>query len=164
MAKEKSIKWPPPPERDALHLYLGQEAGQLLAEYNRGQGKRGPGAGRQKWMIKGASLDLLRAAGTPSRLIELFDVMLGGVSTELLRIEPRRPWIDLIVDYEARAHQAGREVKNAELADNVVMPANPMLEDRDHVMREVRQVRRAAWYPALIRSRQVDLIDNPQTV
>ncbi len=164
MAKAKHIKWPPPPERDALHQYLGQEAARLLAEYQRAQGKRGPGASRQKWMTKGAALDLLRATEAPPSLVGLFDVMLGGVSAELLRMEPRRPWIDRIVDYEARAHNDGREVTNAEITDHVAMPAHPRASDRNYMMRMVRQVRKTGWYPALVLSRRVYLIDNPETV
>ena len=167
MAKAKEIKWPPPPERDArdaLQQYLGQEAARLLEEYRKG-GKGGSGTGQQRWRVRGAALDLLRTTNAPLSLIILFDVMLGGVSTELSRIEPREPWLDLIVDYEARAHQAGREVTNAELTDNVVRPANSMAGDRDHVMRKVRRARRATdWYPALVLSRRVYLIDNPETV
>ena len=163
MAKEKRIKWPAPPERDALQQYLGQEAARLLAEYRKG-GKGGSGTGRQRWMIRAAALDLLRATEAPHSLIALFDEMLGGVTHELSRIKPREPWLDLIVDYEAHAHNDGREVKNAELADHILMPANLMAEDRDHLMRKVRRARRADWYPALVRIRRVYLIDNPETV
>ncbi len=164
MAKKKRIKWPPPPEREALHICLGQEAAQLLAEYQRVQGKRGPGAGRPKWIIKGAALDLLRASEAPPSLVELFDVMLGDVATKLLRMEPRQPWIDWIADYEARAHNKGRKVTNPELTDNIVRPGSPMNEDRDHLMRKVRQVRRTDWYKALVLGRRAYLIDNPETV
>ena len=161
----RRLKWPPPPDRDDLHQHLGQEAASLLAEYRPLRGKTGAKAPRQKWIIKGQALDLLRTTGAPHSLVALFDMMLGGVATKLLTMRPRPPWIDLIVDYEARAAQLeDREVDNAELTDKVVMPNHPELSDRDHVMREVRKVRRAAWYPALIRSRQVYLIDNPQTV
>ena len=154
--------WPEPPERDALRAYLGQEAAMLLSEYRRAKGKRGPGAGRRKVMIKEAALDLLRRADLPVSVVILFGVMLDAGAAGLLRGAPL--WLDEIVDYEARAHNDGREVKNAELTDHVVMPANHMLEDRDHVMRGVRRMRRAKWYPALVLSRRIYLIDNPETV
>ena len=95
-------------------------------------------------------------------MIELFDVMLGGVSTELSGV--RKTWVEQIVDYEARAHQAGREVTNTELTDNVAMPARPAVSDRKHVMREVGKLRKKSWYPTLILSRRIYLIDNPDTV
>ena len=160
----KPIKWPPPPERDALHQCVGQEAAQLLAEYQQAQGKRGPGAGRQKWIVKGAALDLLRATGAPASLVSLFDIMLGAVSAELSSMESRRPWIDCVVDHEARAHNEGREVTNAEITDHVAMPAHPRASDRNYMMRMVRQVRKTGWYRALVLSRRVYLMDNPETV
>ncbi len=100
----KRIKWPPPPERDDLHQYLGQEAAHLLVEFQRAQGKKGPGAGQPMWKLKGAALDLLYATGAPLSFVRLFDVMLGEVSAELSRMESEEPWINLIVAYEARVH------------------------------------------------------------
>ena len=163
MAKEKKIKWPPPPERDALQQYLGQEAGRLLAEYRRVKSKKGgAGTGRQRWMIRGAALDLLRATEAPSRLIELFDVMLGGVSTELSGM--REPWLDLIVDIEARIYQFEdrREVSNSELV-RAAMDSGLLPMSRNHAMRKVREARRQDWYSALIHCRCIYLVDNPET-
>ena len=161
MAKTKEIKWPPPPERDALQQYLGQEAGRLLAEYLE-KGKGGSGAGQRRWVLRGAALDLLRRTEAPSRLIELFDVMLGGVSTKLSGM--REPWLDLIVDIEARAYQLEeREVTNAELAQ-AVMDAGFMGGDKKHTMRKVHDTREEDWYRPLVRCRCYYLIDNPQTV
>ncbi len=161
MAKEKRIEWPPPPERDFLSLQISQEAGRLLAEY---QNKRtgGSGTGQQRWMIRAAALDLLRATEAPSRLIELFDVMLGGVSAKLSGM--REPWLDLIVDIEARAYQLeDREVTNSELAQAVI-DAGLMGGDKKHAMRKVHDTREEDWYPALIRCHCYYVIDNPETV
>ena len=54
-------------------------------------------------------------------MVRLFDMLLGGVTTDLLSMELRPTLIDTIVDYEARATQLeGRKVTNAELVDKAV--------------------------------------------
>ena len=162
MAKVKQIKWPPPPERGTRDREIGQEAGKLRAEYLE-KGKGGSGAGQRRWVLKAAALDLLRTTGAPSSLVELFDVMLGGVSTRML--EMREPWLDLIVDIEARAYQFEdhREVTNAELV-KAVMKAGLMSVSKDTAMRKVRGVRKKGWYSALIYQRCIYVVDNPETV
>ena len=66
----------------------------------------------------------------------------------------------MVVDYEARAHEAGRTVTNPEITDKVVMPARPFVGARKEVLREVREFRKADSYPALVDSRRVYLKDN----
>ncbi len=162
MAKEKGIKWPPPPERDPRDREIGQEAGKLRAEYLE-KGKGGSGAGQRRWVLKATALDLLRTTGAPSSLVELFDVMLGGVSNRMSKM--REPWLDLIVDIEARAYQFEdhREVSNSELV-KAVMDSGLLPVTRGHAMRKVRETRRQDWYSALIHYRCYYVIDNPETV
>ena len=160
MADEKEIDWPPPGERDALHEYLGQEAGRLLAEYLE-KSKGGSGTGQRRWVLRAAALDLLRTTEAPHSLVELFDVMLGGAYAKLRGM--REPWLDLIVDIEARAYQEEREVTNAELA-TAVIDAGLMGADKKHVMRRVHKTRREDWYWPLVRCRCYYVIDNPETV
>ncbi len=155
---------PKPPERDAMHQYLGQEAGRLLSEYRRAQGKRGPGAGRRKVMIKDAALDLLRHAELPVSVVTLFGVMLDTWAAGLLRGMSTPPWLDKVVDYEAHAHNENRLVDNAEITDKVVLPNHPEISDRKYVMRRVREVRGADWYPTLRDARRIYLMDNPDSV
>ncbi len=164
MAKEKRIKWPPPPERDASHRYVGVRAVELLAEYRRLNSKIGKHARRAEKIIKAEALNLIEMGGAPWRLTELFDTMLGSPRSQVLDMQAAYPWKDKVVDYEARAHEAGRTVTNAEITDKVVMPARPTVGGRQDAMREVRAFRRADWYPALVDSRRVYLRDNPKTV
>ncbi len=160
----KRIKWPSPPERDDLHKYLGQEAARLREVYEE-TGKGGSGIGQQRMGIRGGALDLLRVAEVPSSLVALFDMLLGGVTTELLSKKLRPTLIDTIVNYEARTAQLeDREVTIAELVDKAVMPNHTELNDRDYAMREVHKARKESWYWARVRWRQVYLIDNPDTV
>ena len=105
---------PKPPERDAMHQYLGQEAARLLSVYRRVKKKRGrPPRGQKQGVqaVKAAALDLLYNTGAPVSLISLFNVMLGGVV--LARPDSTLPWLDLIVDYEARVNNENRLVDNA---------------------------------------------------
>ena len=147
------------PERNVLHQQCGEVAAELLNEYVK-KGASRSGASRQKLIIKGAALALLRATEAPTSLIELFDVMLGGVASKLPDGVPKSAWIYHIADYEARSYQVDRDVTNAELTDNVVMPAGFLSGDRNHVIRKVRQIRDSSWYPALVLGRRVYLIDN----
>lgn len=150
-------------ERDALHQQLGQVATEILTEYSKKGGGRSD-SGRRRLIIKGAALALLRATEAPPSLIELFDVMLGDVASKLPDRVPKSAWIYHIADYEARAHQVDREVTNAELADNVVMPGGFLGGDRDHIISRLRQTRDSSWYPALVLGRRVYLIDNVKSV
>ena len=156
---------PKPPERDAMHQYLGQEAARLLSVYRRVKKKRGrPPRGQKQGVqaVKAAALDLLYNTGAPVSLISLFNVMLGGVV--LARPDSTLPWLDLIVDYEARVNNENRLVDNAEITDKVVLPNHPELSDRKHVMRQVKEIRDAVWYPRLRDARRVYLIDDPDSV
>ena len=58
MAEEKQINWPPPPERDASHHYVGVQAVELLAEYRRVKGKKG------KYARRGRGADTLDTGRT----------------------------------------------------------------------------------------------------
>ena len=156
-------KPPGMPERDVFHRQLGEVATELLTEYAKKGGDKS-GSGRRRLIIKGAALALLRATEAPPSLIELFDVMLGDVASKLPDRVPKSAWIYHIADYEARAHQVDREVTNAELADNVVMPGGFLGGDRNHVIRRLRQTRDSSWYPALVLGRRVYLIDNSKSV
>ena len=162
--KEKQIKWPPPPERDAAHRYVGVRAVELLAEYRRVKSKKGKHARRAEKIIKAEALNLIEMGGAPWRLTELFDTMLGSPRSQVFDMQAAYPWIAKVVDYEARAHEKDRVPTTAEITDNVVMPARPTVGGRQDVMREVRKVRKADWYPALVDSRRVYLKDNPKTV
>ncbi len=163
MTKEKKIVWPPPPERDASHQYVGVRAVELLAEYRRVKSKKGKHARRAEKIIKAEALNLIEMSGAPWRLTELFDTMLGSPRSQVLDMQAAYPWKDKVVDYEARAHEAGRTVTNAEITDNVVMPARKSVGSRQDAMNELRAFRRAKWYPALVDSRRVELKDNPET-
>ncbi len=164
MAKVKQIVWPPPPERDAAHRYVGVRAVELLAEYRRVKSKKGKHARREEKIIKAEALNLIEMSGAPWCLTELIDAMLGNPRSQALDMQDAYPWKAMVVDYEARAHEAGRTVTNAEITDNVVMPARPTVGGRQDVMSEVRAFRGADWYPALVDSRRVYLRDNPKTV
>ena len=160
MAKAKKIAWPPPPERDASHQYVGVRAVELLAEYRRVKSKKGKHARREEKIIKAEALNLIEMSGAPWRLTELFDTMLGSPRSQVLDMQAAYPWKDAVVDYEARAHDAGRKVSNVEITDKVVMPARPFVGARQEVLREVREFRKADSYPALVDSRRVYLKDN----
>ena len=151
---------PTPPKRDALRQYFGQEAARLLAVYRQLENKKGRGARGKKRAVKAAALDLLYAIGSPPSLISLFNAILGDV----VGASPKSkfPWLDVTLDYEARAHNEGRLVDNAEVVDKAILPTYQA--DRDHVMRQVRKVREAEWYPMLRDSRRLYLMDNPDTV
>ena len=76
----------------------------------------------------------------------------------------RAPWLDLIVDLEARAYQfEKREVTNSELVA-AVLKSGLMPVSRDHAMRRIRETRREDWYSAAVRYRCNYVIDNPETV
>ncbi len=160
MAKTKEIKWPPPPERDAAHRYVGVRAVELLAEYRRVKSKKGKHARRAEKIIKAEALNLIEMSGAPWCLTELFDAMLGSPRSQALDMQDAYPWKAMVVDYEARAHEAGRTVTNPEITDKVVMPARPFVGGRKEVLREVREFRKADSYPALVDSRRVYLKDN----
>ncbi len=151
---------PTPPERDALSQYFGQEAARLLSVYRQIENKRGRGARGKKRAAKAAALDLLSAMGSPPSLVSLFNVMLGDVAGASPK--SKFPWLDETLDYEARAHNEGREVTNAEVVDKAILPT--YAADRDHVMRQVRKVREAEWYRMLLDARRIYLMDNPDTV
>lgn len=156
MAKEKKIVWPPPPERDGRDEDIGQAAGRLRAEYLKTR-LGGSGVSQRRWVLKAQALDLLRTTGAPSSLVMLFDVMLGGVSSETSTV--RESWIDLIVDIEARAHQfEDREPTNSELAA-AIMKAESVT--KDVAMRKVRATREADWYKGAVIARRYYIIDNP---
>ena len=93
-------------------------------------------------------------------MVFLFDVMLGNVAGASPK--PRFPWLDVVLDYEARAHNQDREVSNAEVVDKAILPTYSA--DRKHVMRQVREIRNAEWYPRLRDARRIYLIDNPDSV
>lgn len=161
MTNEKKIMWPPPPERDGRDREIGQATGKLRAEYLKTR-LGGSGASQRRWVLKAQALDLLRITGVPPSLVMLFDVMLGGVSTKISGMQ--EPWLDLIVDLEARAYQLeNREVTNSELV-TAILEARLMRVSRDHAMRKVRETRREDWYSALVRYRCYYVIDNPETV
>ena len=108
MAKSTKIKWPPPPERNASHQYVGVRAVELLAEYQRVKGKKAKFARREELVIKAEALDLIEIMGAPWRLTELFDIMLGGPRSQVFYMQDAYPWVAEGVDYEARAHEEGR--------------------------------------------------------
>ena len=151
---------PTPPKRDALHAYFGQEAARLLSEYRQVLNKGGAGARGKKRAAKAAALDLLAAIGSPPSLVSLFNMMLGNVAGASPKSKYR--WLDVTLDYEARAHNEGRLVDNAEVVDEAILPIHAA--DRDHLMRQVREVREAEWYPMLCDARRIYLMDNPDTV
>ena len=151
---------PTPPERDALRQYFGQEAARLLSVYRQIENKRGRGARGKKRAAKAAALDLLSAIGSPPSLVSLFNVMLGRVAGA--SPESKFPWLDETLDYEARAHNEGRLVDTAEVVDKAILPIHAA--GRDHLMRQVREVREAEWYPMLCDARRIYLMDNPDTV
>ena len=151
---------PPPPERDALRQYFGQEAARLLSVYRQIENKRGRGARGKKRAAKAAALDLLSAMGSPPSLVSLFNVMLGDVAGASPK--SKFPWLDETLDYEARAHNEGREVTNAEVVDKAILPT--YAADRDNVMRQVRKVREAERYRMMLDARRIYLMDNPDTV
>lgn len=156
----KKIDWPPPPERDALHQYFGQAAARLLAAYRQVEHAKGPGSGEKKRAAKAAGLDLLVAMGSPPSVVLLFDVMLGNVAGAVPR--PEVPWLDAVLNYEARAHNKGRLVSNAEVVDKAIL--STYWGDRKHVMRQVRAIRKAEGYPRMRDDRRIYLIDNPDSV
>lgn len=156
MAKAKKIVWPPPPERDVRDKEIGQEAGKLRAEYLKTR-LGGSGASQRRWVLKAQALDLLRTTGALPSLVMLFDVMLGGVSSETSTV--RESWLDLIVDIEAHVNQfLARTPTNPELA-TAIMKAESVT--KDVAMRKVRAARGADWYPGAVIARRYYIIDNP---
>ena len=106
---------PKPPERDAIHEYFGREAARLLSEYRQVENKTGRGVRGEKRAVKAAALDLLNAIGSPPSLVSLFNVMLGDVAGASPKA--KFPWLDVTLDYEARAHNEDRLVENADVVD-----------------------------------------------
>ncbi len=151
---------PTPPNRDTLHQYFGQEAARLLSVYRRVENKQGAGARGKKRAVKAAALDLLYAIVSPPSMISLFNVMLGGVAGASTK--SKFPWLDVTLDYDARAHNKGRSVTNAEVVDKAILPT--YAADRDNVMRQVRKVREAERYRMMLDARRIYLMDNPDTV
>ena len=135
-----------------------------LAEYRRVKSKKGKHARRAEKIIKAEALNLIEMGGAPWRLTELFDTMLGSPRAQVLDMQAAYPWIAKVVHYEARAHEEGHVPTNAEITDRVVIPARKSVGNREGIMREVREVRKADWYPALVDSRRVYLRDNPKAV
>jgi hypothetical protein len=164
MAKSTKIKWPPPPERNASHQYVGVRAVELLAEYQRVKGKKAKFARREELVIKAEALDLIEIMGAPWRLTELFDIMLGGPRSQVFYMQDAYPWVAEVVDYEARAHEEGRVLTNTEITDCVVMPARKTVGSRQDVMSEVRELRKTDRYAARVVSRRYYLKDNPETL
>lgn len=156
MAKEKQIDWPPPLERDGRDEEIGQATGRLRAEYLKTR-LGGSGVSQRRWVLKAQALDLLRTTGAPSSLVMLFDMMLGGVSSETSTV--RESWIDLIVDIEAHVNQfEARTPTNSELATAIMKAENV---SKDVAMRKVRLAHEADWYKGAVIARRYYIIDNP---
>ena len=151
---------PAPPDRDTLRQYFGQEAARLLSVYRQVENKKGRGVSGKKRAAKAAAVNLVSAMGSPPSLVSLFSVMLGNVAG--MPPESKVPWLDVTLDYEAREHNKGRLVTNAEVVDKAILPT--YVADRDHLMRQVRKVRASEWYPRLRDARRIYLMDNPDTV
>lgn len=120
--------------RTPTHQFVGSRAAELSAEYQSLREEKGRDARRRDRAIQREALDLLHEIGAPLTLIELFDIMFGEV-TKQVNETPEHPWLHLIIDYEARAAQEGREVTTSELVDKVVMPSRPQIGSRQGALK-----------------------------
>jgi len=160
MTGEKQI----PPERDALHAYIGKEAARLLSVYRQqAEKKGGPDALVKKQATMAAALILLYEIGAPPSLVALFDVMLGNVARKEPEYSAEFKWLEFTLNYEARAHNEDRTVTHTEVA-NAIIDAQGGEGDLDHLIRRVSKIRNADWYPGARDHRRIYLMDNPETV
>lgn len=154
--------------REALDEHVRQEAARLHEELRR-IGERGRGHPRPEksalaaLRVRNEALDLLRELQLPGAVVVLFDALLGSVARQAREAaadaEAEDAWIAAMVDYEARAHNAGRVLRNSDLVD-VVKPLQQQLDGRDYLLRKIGEVRGEKWYRSLVDRRRVWLRDN----
>ena len=97
MAKEKGIKWPPPPERDPRDREIGQEAGKLRAKYLE-KGKGGSGAGQRRWVAErllklddNTTVSILELPGLPPKGDIIDWLENGGTKDQFIDLAAKAP-------------------------------------------------------------------------